>query len=295
MTIRHLRIFRTVCDCGGVTAAAERLYLSQPAVSLAVKELEQHYGTRLFDRIGKKFYRTDAGERLYRAAVMMLSQFDEMEESLRDGDRLGVLRVGSSITIGTHLLPTLVRRFDALHKNVRVHVTINATQLIEGMLLQNELDFALVEGIVRSPHLLSEPFEDDRLVCVCPPQSPLAGGLLTPEAFSAQTFLLRERGSGTRALFDAVLESAGLAACPIWESASTQALIRAVSEGLGVSVLPALFVRHALDAGLVASFKVPALSFARKFSIVRHKDKYQSAAAQAFMALVVAARSPDPE
>lgn len=286
MTIRHINIFLAVCEAGqNTTKAAEQLHMSQPAVSLAIRELEEYYGVALFDRIGRRLCITEAGKRFWEYASHISTMFDDMEKTLRDWEHLGVLRVGASITVGSRFLPGYVKTFLSQHPGLEIRAQIASTEVLTGKLMANELDFALVEGVPRHPSLVSEDYMEDHLAVICPAGGPFQQGeTITVEQFRAQRFLLREKGSGTREEFDRVTEQAGFSVSPAWEAMSTTALVNAVIEGLGVSVLPQRLIVGAVERGLVVSVNVEGLDFRRQFRIIYHKDKFLPAVAREFLA-----------
>lgn len=287
MTIRHLKIFLAVCDGGcNTTRAAEALTMAQPAVSLALKELEQYYGVVLFDRVGRHLQITEAGKRLWEYASHITSLFDDMEKGMRDWDTFGLLRVGASITIGSQFLPNYVKAFYARHPGTEIRAVIEPSDRLEAQILGSDLDLALMEGVSHSPSLESEEYMEDHLVVICPARGRFVQGqTLTQEEFRSQKFLLREPGSGTRETFQRVMEEAGLSVEPIWEAMSTTALVNAVINGLGITVLPHRMVLGPLSKGLVISVRVEGLEFRRKYYIVRHRAKYLTASARAFLDL----------
>lgn len=287
MTIRHLKIFLAVCDGGcNTTRAAEALTMAQPAVSLALKELEQYYGVVLFDRVGRHLQITEAGKRLWEYASHITSLFDDMEKGMRDWDTFGILRVGASITIGSQFLPNYVKAFYARHPGTEIRAVIEPSDRLEAQILSSDLDLALMEGVSHSPSLESEEYMEDHLVVICPARGRFVQGqTLTQEEFRSQKFLLREPGSGTRETFQRVMEEAGLSVEPIWEAMSTTALVNAVINGLGITVLPHRMVLGPLSKGLVISVRVEGLEFRRKYYIVRHRAKYLTASARAFLDL----------
>lgn len=287
MTIRHLKIFLAVCDGGcNTTRAAEALTMAQPAVSLALKELEQYYGVVLFDRVGRHLQITAAGKRLWEYASHITSLFDDMEKGMRDWDTFGLLRVGASITIGSQFLPNYVKAFYARHPGTEIRAVIEPSDRLEAQILSSDLDLALMEGVSHSPSLESEEYMEDHLVVICPARGRFVQGqTLTQEEFRSQKFLLREQGSGTRETFQRAMEEAGLAVEPIWEAMSTTALVNAVINGLGITVLPHRMVLGPLSKGLVVSVRVEGLEFRRKYYIVRHRAKYLTASARAFLEL----------
>ena len=145
MTIRHIKIFAALYACGcNTTKAAESLHMTQPAVSLAIREMEQYYGTPLFDRIGRRLLLTQAGEQFLRYAHSITGLFDDMEKELRNWDSAGVLRVGASITIGAQFLPSYIQAFSAAHPAVTVKAQVKPSEGLESDLLANRLDLALL-------------------------------------------------------------------------------------------------------------------------------------------------------
>ncbi len=286
MTLKHLKIFVTVCDCNSVTAAAKKLYLAQPSVSLAIKELEDYYQVKLFDRISKRLYLTEAGKRLLNYARHITGLFQEMEDEIKNWDAVGELKIGSSITIGTELMPEYVKQFTTLFPHIKVQVSIYSSNLIEEKILQNELDFALIEGVAHSPYLISQDFQDDHLVVICAPTHPLLSKQnLCLDDVKSESFLLREKGSGTRDLIDSLLITRGISLNPIWEGTSTRALINAAAKGLGISILPKDLVQREVSEGKVAILKLMDIEFSRTFKIIYHQNKYLTPMALSFIEL----------
>lgn len=287
MTLRHMHIFLTLCDCDcNMTRAAGQLFLSQPAISQAVSELEQHYGVRLFERISRRLYLTEAGKEYRAYASHIHSLYDQMEKGLRNWESAGVLRVGSSITIGSQLLPHYVRAYQARYPQTEVQVWIGPSGELEKKLLDNALDFALIEGAVHQKALLAEPYMEDSLACICSAHGPFEQGQRVDiNTFKQQRFLLREPGSGTREAFDQATQAAGFTVQPLWEGMSTSALVNAAVLGLGVAVLPSRMVAQALRRGKVRTFEVEGMSFQRMFQMVWHKDKFISPGMEQFLQL----------
>ncbi len=284
MNLRHLKIFVTVCDCGSITAAANKLFVSQPSVSAAIREIETEFQVKLFDRISKKLYLSEAGKQLLEQARYLISQYDSLEAGLRNWEMEGILRIGSSITIGNRFLPASVANFKKTHGKIRVKVAINSSEKIESMILDNELDLALIEGEPHHKNLVSSVFLQDELLIICAVNHPLAnGGQITLEQLADSDMLLREKGSGTRELFDHTMALQNINVEPVWESVSTQALIRAVETGLGLSVLPYWLVQDALSSHTVSSLRIPGIRFQRNYHIIHHCDKYISAPMRDFI------------
>ena len=291
VTLRHIRIFEAVCDSGcNMTRAAEALHMTQPAVSLAVSELESYYGVRLFDRIAKRLYLTGAGETFLDYARRVSHAFDDMEKTVRGWEKKGLVRVGASISVGAKLMPSYVARFRESWPETEVRVRIDRSDRLEAAIGNNELDFALTEGIPHDPDLIVTDFLEDRLALIAAgiPQ----GAVIPREEFLRMDLLLREHGSGTREVFESVMTAAG---CPVpepmWESLSTAALVNAAEAGLGVAVVPRRMVEEKIASGAVSEIFVEGLRFERTYKIIRHREKKLTKAAEAFVGLCLRDRA----
>lgn len=284
MTLRHLKIFVAVCEEKSVTKAAQSLHLAQPSVSLAVTELEEYYGVRLFDRISRKLLITELGKQFLEYATHIVTLFDRMETEIRNWDAAGILRIGSSITIGNHLIPGYVKSFTEAHPQMKVQVTIDNSQNIEDRILANDVDFALIEGLVHSPQIESQKFMEDELVLICGKGHPLYGqDEAEVQTIVGYDFILREKGSGGRELFDSTMLIHQIEIEPLWESVSNQAIIRAVSQGLGISILPQMLLETQLDDGSLWKIRLKDISFKRDCFVIYHKNKYLTESAKKFI------------
>lgn len=287
MTLRHMIIFRTVCESDyNSTKAAEQLHMTQPAISLAIKELEQYYGVRLFDRIGRRLKITDSGKLFLQYAIHITDLFDDMETGLRDWDSKGILRVGASITIGSQFMPGYVKAYSEICPGIDVRVVVEQSDTLEHKILTNALDFALIEGIPRDPRIIAEAYMQDQLSVLCSADKGWKQGqTISRQEFKKQRLLLREKGSGTRDVFDRVTAQAGIHITPAWEAMSTSTLINAAITGLGIAVLPSRMIQPALDSGQIITVNVEGLDFKRNFYVIRHKDKFLMPSAEKFIAL----------
>ena len=174
MTLRHMRILVAVFQQGSVTKAAQALHLAQPSVSLALRELEDYYGVALFTRTGRQLLPTACGQSFYDYAVHVVSLVDEMETQMRNWDTLGTVRIGSTITIGTHLLPGLVRQLQTEFPDLKIEVKVCRASQVEQLILDNDIDLGLMEMQPEHPKLYAEPFLHDELQAIVPPQHALA-------------------------------------------------------------------------------------------------------------------------
>lgn len=283
MTLRHMKIFVSVFQHSNITKAAKELHLAQPSVSFAVKELEDYYGIRLFDRIGRRISPTEAGRGFYEYAVHIVSMFDEMERKIRNWDTMGTIRIGASITIGTHILPPLLRKYQERFPELRAEVTIEQSGSVERHVLENDIDIGLVEAQPEHPDIVSIPFMEDMLCAIVPVGHPLTlQPKITLEQMAQYPFLMREKGSAGREILDAGFAVQQLHVRPLWESTSTQAIVRGVAEGLGVAVLPRLLVQKDIAEHTVQT--VPFTSpLKRSLNIIYHRSKYLTDSMQAFI------------
>lgn len=193
MTLRHMKIFVAVYQQKSITLASNSLHLAQPSVSLAIRELEEYYHIRLFDRLSRRIYPTENGHRFYEYALHIVSLFSEMENKIPAWDANAPLHIGSSITLGTCLLPSLVKAYQEQHPEIKIYVTVKNTGTIEQAVVDNQLDFALVEGTVTHPEVISEVFSADTLCMVAAPGHPLAANRTVTLADAASCpLLLRE-------------------------------------------------------------------------------------------------------
>ena len=275
MTLRHLRVFLAVYQTQNVTRAAERLHMTQPTVTRAVQELERYYGVRLFERINRRLYITQSGRQLYARAVHIVGSFDRMEKELKNWDEFGLLRIGATPTLASVLLPKTLMTFEKKHPKLRVRCSVeNGTHLQEA-LADDRLDFALIEGEVAAEHLHAEPFSEDRLILLLPPDDPRRNApALTLRELAESPLLLREKGSMGRSFLDRVFAAHDLPLEPLMESISTHAIIQAVHAGLGISFLPQRLIRHSVESGFVATRAVDDEPFVRRNFAVWHEDKF---------------------
>ena len=283
MTLRHFRIFQTVCRLSSMTAAANELHISQPSVSQAVRELEEHYGTALFDRIGRQLHLTSAGKALYGYATHILSLEPQAGEAMRGFSERGPLAVGATLSIGESVFVPMLAEFRAVHPEVPIFSRIANTHDLEQRLLADDLDVALIEGDVQSTQLTAKPFLVDELVLLASPARGLAG-TVPREAIAGAPFLLREEGSGTRALFEAVMQAGELPYETAGVYNNSASILQAVAADLGLAALSERIAAPAIAAGGVTTFTVPGVRFQRTFRVVCHQNKYLTPTLRAFLA-----------
>ena len=287
MTLRHYKIFVTVCDTMNMTSASERLFMSQSAVSQAIAELESHYEVRLFERLSRKLYLTEAGQKLLGYARHMLRMNAEIENDMKALHQSGTIRVGASVTVGACVLPGLVSRFNRSVSAADVEVAEDNTASIEALILQDKIDLGLVEGEISSPDVLSRPFLEDELVLICSPSHRFAAcPEVEPSELERESFIIREKGSGTRKTFEDKLAEQNLAWKAAWTCNNSDTIKNAVAAGLGISVISRRAVSNEVKSGLLLERQVRGISFKRQFKLIFHKNKYLTEPMKQFMALL---------
>ncbi len=275
LTIKHFSIFNTVFECESVTKAANKLNIPQPSVSRALREIEDSYNIRLFERMMKKIIPTQDGKKLYSQTVHLLDYYRKIDDKLFSEDSKEVLRIGASVRFGSELIPKLVREFTNTHPNVEIYVKITNQKVMEEKLIRNELDIAFCEGIHNSEQFVSSKFAEDELTVVVPKgHELLKKDTVVLEDILDYPLLLREEGASSRELLKNVLRANGLGGKPTWESISTDALMRAVYSGLGISILPKSMLKKNIERGLLFTVDIEGNPFIHNLYALWHRDKY---------------------
>jgi DNA-binding transcriptional LysR family regulator len=275
VTIRHLRIFIEVADTGKMSAAAAKLFIAQPTVSQAIRELEEHYGGLLFERLSKKLYITPKGERLLSYARNLVKQFDDMEEMMIHDNYVKKIRIGATNTVGDCILGDITNAFGKSNPEIEIYSYVNNTKDIEDKLLKSELDIAIVEGRVKSQDLISIPEINDFLVLVCSTKHPFAQKKeIKIEEIKNESFAMREEGSGTRELFEKYMQKKGIPIRIALESNSSSAIKKAVIENQYLAVISIRLVEEEIKNGKIYVIENTEPDWNRSFSIVYHKNKF---------------------
>jgi DNA-binding transcriptional LysR family regulator len=298
MNLNHLAIFDAVAQTGSMTLGAERLDISQPAVSKQVQDLERAVRVQLFERIGRRVRLSQAGEVLADYARRLFALSREAEEAIADVRAVGRGRlvVGASTTIGAYLLPGVVAAFWRRYPKIELLVEIENTEQIHRRLAELEFDVGLTEGFVEREELEAEVFHRDELVVIAAPGHRLAGKrrvLLT--ALHKEPFILRELGSGTRAVEERTLSRLKLPVRVVMALGSTEAIKRVVAEGVGLAIVSRLAVAAEVASGSLAVLPVAGLRIERPLYLVRRKGRRDGPALQAFCGVLrerTAAQSP---
>lgn len=287
LTLRQLEIFEKIATTGSVTRAGEDLLLTQSAVSMALAQLEQVSANPLFERSGRRLLLNDSGRLLLKDAREILLAVKHVEQQLQgDSDHLvGELLVGGSTTIGNYLLPALLGAFAKQYPKTRVELRVGNTLQVAEWLEAGYLDIAFVEGPCHSRGVVAVPWRDDELVVVTGPEHPWAGvERVTPEMLAMAPWIMREKGSGTREIFEDAMEKAGISYAIALEFGHTEAIKNGVASGLGVSCLSRVAVHRELEHGLLVEAKNP-LKLRRSLTLLKRRESYCTALLAAFLKL----------
>ena len=289
MNINHLAVFHAVAEEGSLTRAAERLYISQPAVSKSLRELERSLGMALFHRLSTGVRLTEAGELLLGFSQQIFALDKEAENALHELRALerGRLHVGASTTIGTYLLPEICARFQQIYPRVELQLEIDNTRAIHEHLRKNEVDLALPEGVDESPESTREAFLMDEIVPIAPPLHPLTcPRQLTLEELCTHPMILREEGSGTREVIEATLRERGVEPIVLMSLGNTEAIKRAVAAGIGLAWVSRLTIENEVRSGTLKVLCGPDLIIQRPLHRLRVPGRYESRAAREFVRLL---------
>ncbi|MGD8171065.1 LysR family transcriptional regulator [Vibrio sp. TRT 21S02] len=284
ISLKQLKVFITITQHETLTSAAESLFLSKAAVSMALSELEKQLGHALFDRVNNRLILNQEGQKLLPLADELLHRANDIEE-LFEGDQnlSGQLRIGASDTIGNQVAPYLLSKFRQNSQHCSQSLFISNSALICQKLVDYELDLALIEGKTVHPELISTPFSEDQMCIICPPHHPLsAKQVITVSDLEDSEWILREAGSGSREFFLRTVAPRIEHWHEAFELNTTEALINSVAAGLGLGCLSTLAAQPAISDGRVKALQVP-LDMRRRFWLLLHKEKYQSPLLKTFV------------
>jgi DNA-binding transcriptional LysR family regulator len=288
MADRRLQVFHTVARLLSFTKAAETLHMTQPAVTFQIRQLEEYFNTRLFDRTHNRISLTIAGERVFEYADKIISLYSEMESKVRDltGDVSGIVIIGASTTIAEYVLPSLLGEFKEMHPNINIRLKVSNSVGIVHMVEDNSVDVGIVESPIQNKNLVVEVCWHDKLVVICPPNHPLAKKTsIDVGDLQAYPFVCREEGSGTREFILEYLQKSGMQYGDLnisLEVGNPEAVKSAVEAGLGVSIVSQATIVKELKLGTLASRPLsPPVE--RPFSIVYQRQKFRLRAIDEFM------------
>jgi len=289
INLDRLRIFQAVAETRSFTRAAEVVHLTQPGISKHIRQMEEYYGTLLFDRLGKKVALTHAGEILAEATQEIMASVTAAEQRIEElkGLRGGRLVIGASFALGIYLLPGVLAAFRKRYPAVEVTVDISLSAKIMAKILANKLDLGLVNQDTHDPRLHARQFMTDDLIVIVPRHHRWAKKKwIRPQELLGETFIVAARGAGVRAVIEERLKEKGIVLTNVVDFGNVEGVKRAVEAGLGVSIQPQSVVQRELSAGSLTGVLLAGLDAKLGRFYICRKDKNLSNAAKAFLALL---------
>ncbi|MCK2018103.1 selenium metabolism-associated LysR family transcriptional regulator [Peribacillus frigoritolerans] len=281
-----LKVFVTVIEQKNFSRAGDILNLSQPGVSLHIRNLENELGTKLIYRSPKQVQITEPGKILYRHAKQMLNHYETAKREINEFNNVvsGTMKIGASFTIGEYYLPKVLAEFATKYPMVDIQIIIsNSNDVIQGI-RSNKLDIGLIEGETDYKDIDVMPFMNDEMIVVVPPDHPLSQmDLIEGNMLQNQIWVLREQGSGTRTYSDKLLSSLELNIKKTFIFTSIQGVKEAVMAGLGIALLSRLTVQKELKSNELKTFHLKNEPLIRPFSIVKKLDFEASKAMELFL------------
>jgi DNA-binding transcriptional LysR family regulator len=290
MDTRQLAAFCAVVERKSFSEAAERLGVTQPAVSLQIRSLEQRLGRQLLDRSGRRVEPTEAGLRLYASAQRVLAAEESLFEELQSDEQGaldGTLELGASTGPGGTVVPLLLCEFQELHPNVRVRLSVSDTQTVIDQVAERELELGIVGAGRRHRGVTFEPFFRDEVVLACSAQHPLAGKALSLDQLKGEPLIVMQDGAGVRQVIEDELRKVGMRLRDLdvrMELGLQESVRSAVLAGHGVAFISRLAIEADIVAGTLATARVRGLDPAREIFLARASGRTETRAARAFLA-----------
>jgi len=289
MDTRQLAAFCTVVERRSFSQAAERLGVTQPAISLQVRALEKRLGTQLLDRSGRRVEPTEAGWRLYRGAQKMLALEDQLVSevaSTSEGELTGDLVLGASTGPAAIVVPVLLGEFQRENPGVRVFLTVSDTHTVVERVAERELELGIVGASRRHRGVRFEPFFSDQVILACPPGHRFAGRTVTLDELREETLILMQEGAGVRQIVEDALRRRGVRLRDLdvhLELGLQESVRRAVEAGYGVTFISRTAVESELAAGTLAEAQVEGLEATREISLASAAGRARTRVADAFV------------
>lgn len=292
-SLRQLEVFLATAHYENVSRAANELAMSQSAASGSLKELEQQFSVRLFDRVGKRLQLSELGHQLRPQAETLLAQAKAFEGALAGEDAMGRLQIGATMTIGNYLAVPMIAEFRSRHPTAAVALRVANTEAIAAGVAEFELDMGMIEGEFHHPDLETVHWRNDELVVFASPDHTRARpAMLDDRDLIALPWIVRERGSGTRQTFDRAMHGLLPDLDIAMELQHTEGIKRAVEAGLGVGCLSRISLEEAFKRGSLIPLEVPGRNFRRELYLITHRQKFHGIALQRWLALCRESRDP---
>lgn len=288
MADRRLQVFHAVAKHLSFTKAAEALFMTQPAVTFQIRQLEEHFNTRLFDRAHGRIALTAAGQVALEHAEKILGMSAELDTRLKEmsGQVEGPLLIGASMTIAEYLLPGVLGEFKSRYPGIVPRLFVANSEAVQARIAERSLDLGFIEGESHLPSLVTDVICDDELQVICAPSHPLARlGAVPARALAEHAYISREPGSGTREVIDHYLQKAGVAPDAlqlVMELGSPEALKGLAATGLGFAIMSRATVTRETRLGQLVSIRL-APRLTRNFAVVYPKERFHSRLVNSFV------------
>jgi LysR family transcriptional regulator for metE and metH len=289
LEVRHLSLVNEIAATGSVTRAAEKLHLTQSALSHQLRDIESRLSVQLFLRLGKRMVLTPAGDRVLAASRRVLDDIRRTEEDLRlmAQHGKGVLRLCTQCNTGYHWLPPLLQSFHRKYPGVDVQIMVNATDRPIEALLEGQIDLAIVTSEPDDKRLVAQPLFEDELVAVVPPSHPFAKrSHVEPDDFADEHLIVYTADRSDSYVFRRILSPAGVEPARVSQVPLTEAILELVKAGLGVSVMARWAIEPALKTGAVAAVRITRRGVYRPWSAAALRDRVEPKWQKEFIALL---------
>ncbi len=289
MNLNQLKIFYMAAKHGSLSAAAEAMCITQPAVTKGIQRLQEYYEIKLFNRFGKKMALTDAGEVLYGIAESIFEMENQAEESLRDFQqrKRGFIRILSSESFGSYYLPFIINRFSKANPGIRISVDLLPTEQVveKTAALSNDLGF--ISYPVPHKKLFMREILEDSYQIIVPPGHPFAlKAVIEPEDLAGQPVIVHEKGSAPRKSTEEFAGKHNIHLTIPLELSNNEAIKTAVEEGVGIAIITRRVVSKEIEMGKLRAIPLSDPAMTRKFYLIHHKDKYLSRPLQSLIDMV---------
>lgn len=289
MNLNQLKVFYVVAKNSSFSSAAEELFITQPAVTKAIQRMQEHYGIKFIDIIGKSLVLTDAGRSLYRIAEKIFDLENQANEALRDfqHQKAGNIRIESSESFGSYYLPDIIIPFKKHYPDIEISKIILPTDMVADHVAHLFVDIGFISYWVDNPKLNIQQLLEDSLVLITSSAHPLARKKsIDPDDLRNESLIMHERGSAPRTAFDAYLMKHGLSVRLSLELSSNRAIKEAVKQNLGIALMSHGVVRDEVQEGKLCSIPLAESEMKREYYMIYHKDKYISKSLEFFFEAV---------
>ncbi len=290
LNLNLLRVFHSVAKLLSFTHAAKDLNLTQPGISTHVKQLEDYYGIKLFDRLGKQVALTQSGEILFKVTSGIFDSLTELQTRINDlhGLLAGKLSIAASISIGTYILPEMLMKFRHNYPAVEIKMDLLLSQQVVEKTLNNAVELGFVHHHVKNKSLVVKSFMEDQLLLIVSRQHAWAKkkSSIRLQDIAEQPFLLSGRGSGTREIVEDLFKKNGVSLNNIMELGTTDGIKKGVEANLGISIISRHVVALEVGLGLIKPISLRGIDLKRNLYLIFHKDRYLSEAARAFISFL---------